>query len=137
MSHSNWHDIFGTSGADTRMDLASADPGSGPSGTLKHSRGPWRSASGTAGAVRTSTETSRSALGPGHEGVTAGAAGLSAVAALTALRRSWEDRLASVRDECEALQGALLAVAGELGETDTTVKSSLASIDTKPGQEKR
>ncbi|WP_327418632.1 hypothetical protein [Streptomyces sp. NBC_01233] len=33
-----------------------------------HSKGPWTSASGTAGDLRTSTETSRSALGPGHEG---------------------------------------------------------------------
>ncbi|MEU3395083.1 MYXO-CTERM domain-containing protein [Streptomyces filamentosus] len=121
------------------MSPASADAGPGPSGpgNLKHSDGPWSSASGTAGAVRTSTETSRSALGPGHEGVSSGAAGLSALAALTAVRRSWEDRLASVRDECEALQGTLLAVAKEMGETDASVKSSLASIDAKPGEEKR
>ncbi|WP_268256549.1 hypothetical protein [Streptomyces roseolus] len=43
----------------------------------------------------------------------------------------------SVRDECEALQGTLLAVAKEMGETDASVKSSLASIDTRPGEEKR
>lgn len=133
--------MFGTVEDSTRMNLASTDPGVGPgapgSGNLKHSDGPWSSASGTAGAVRTSTETSRSALGPGHEGVSSGAAGLSALAALTAVRRSWEDRLASVRDECEALQGTLLAVAKEMGETDASVKSSLASIDAKPGEEKR
>ncbi|MEU3606342.1 hypothetical protein AB0E83_12925 [Streptomyces sp. NPDC035033] len=136
-----WQDMFGAVGDDTRMNLASTDPGGvpGPSGTgnLKHSDGPWTSASGTAGALRTSTETSRAALGPGHEGVSSGAAGLSALAALTAVRRSWEDRLASVRDECEALQGTLLAVAKEMGETDASVKSSLASIDTKPGEERR
>ncbi|MFF9475346.1 hypothetical protein ACF1E9_22345 [Streptomyces roseolus] len=136
-----WQDIFGTVGDGTRMNLASTDPG-GPSGTsgtgnLKHSDGPWTSASGTAGAVRTSTGTSRAALGPGHEGVSSGAAGLSALAALNDVRRSWEDRLVSVRDECEALQGTLLAVAKEMGETDASVKSSLASIDTKPGEEKR
>ncbi|WP_037707850.1 hypothetical protein [Streptomyces griseus] len=136
-----WQDMFGTVDDDTRMNLASTDPGVGPgapgSGNLKHSEGPWSSASGTAGAVRTSTETSRSALGPGHEGVSSGAAGLSALVALTAVRRSWEDRLASVRDECEALQGTLLAVAKEMGETDASVKSSLASIDAKPGEDKR
>ncbi|GGR32323.1 hypothetical protein GCM10010282_25940 [Streptomyces roseolus] len=53
------------------------------------------------------------------------------------MRRSWGDRLVSVRDECEALQGTLLAVAKEMGETDASVKSSLASIDTRPGEEKR
>lgn len=69
------------------MRLASAAasaPGAGASGTgnLKHSKGPWTSASGTAGELRIRTETSRSALRRGHEGVEAGAVGLSSVAAL-------------------------------------------------------
>ncbi|MGW1009085.1 hypothetical protein ACWD4X_03420 [Streptomyces termitum] len=108
-------------------------PGEGPrgSGRLGHSAGPWTGASRTAGALRTSTEAGRAALGPGHEGVETGAAGLAALAELTAVRRSWEARLGAVRDECEALQGALLAVARELGETDTSVRSALSSIDTK------
>ncbi|GHA74555.1 hypothetical protein ACIQRS_01140 [Streptomyces termitum] len=108
-----------------------AGEGAGASGRLRHGDGPWTGASRTAGALRTSTEAGRAALGPGHEGVETGAAGLAALAELTVVRRSWEARLGAVRDECEALQGALLAVARELGETDTSVRSALASIDTK------
>ncbi|MFF5974574.1 hypothetical protein ACFY7C_23940 [Streptomyces sp. NPDC012769] len=99
---------------------------SGGAGELRRSGGPWTRASATAGALGTSTETARSALGRGHEGVAAGGAGLTAVAALAGLRKSWEERLAAVRDECEALRGALLTVAREMGETDTAVGNSFA-----------
>ncbi|GAA3390587.1 hypothetical protein [Streptomyces roseoviridis] len=102
---------------------------SGPTGgaaELKHSGGPWTRASATAAEIRTSAETSRSVLGRGHEGIAAGGAGLSAVAALAGLRESWEERLTAVRDECEALRGTLLTVAKEMGETDTAVGNSFA-----------
>lgn len=115
------------------MRLASAAasaPGPGASGTgnLKHSKGPWTSASGTAGELRTRTETSRSALRRGHEGVEAGAVGLSSVATLKSVLTSWEDRLQSVRDECEQLKGALLTVAKEMGETETAVERSFKGV---------
>ncbi|KJY20623.1 hypothetical protein VR43_14710 [Streptomyces sp. NRRL S-104] len=118
------------------MKLASTAPDSGGGGgggggnmDLKHSKGPWTSASSTAGDLRTSTETSRSALGPGHEGVDSGAAGLSSVAALKSVLTSWEERLQSVRDECEQLKGTLLKVAKEMGETDAAVDASFKGVD--------
>ncbi|MFC8288181.1 MULTISPECIES: hypothetical protein [Streptomyces] len=134
MSHSErWQEMFGPPGEEPAMRLASAaasDPGPGASGTgnLKHSKGPWTSASGTAGELRTRTETSRSALRRGHEGVEAGAVGLSSVAALKSVLTSWEDRLQSVRDECEQLKGALLTVAKEMGETETAVEKSFKGV---------
>jgi hypothetical protein len=124
-----WQELFGPSesGAPTRMTLASATL-SGP-GNLKHSGGPWTSASGTSGELRTSTEKSRAALRPGHEGVSAGAAGLASVASLTGVLTSWEDRLRAVRDECDQLEGALLKVAKEMGETETAIEKSFKGVD--------
>ncbi|MBT2395819.1 hypothetical protein [Streptomyces sp. ISL-100] len=117
--------------AEARMSLASAAPGgTGGEGKLKHSGGPWTSASGAAGGLRTSTQTSRSRLRPAHEGVASGAAGLSSVAILNAVMESWEKRLTAVRGECDYLEGALLKVAKEMGESETAVKSSLNAVKT-------
>ncbi|MFJ4337951.1 hypothetical protein [Streptomyces sp. NPDC088915] len=138
MSYSErWQELFGPIGGGSAGEpstrLASAAPEAGPgggTGTLKHRGGPWTSASGTADDLRTSTEASRSALGPGHEGVEAGAAGLGSVAALRAVLTSWEDRLRTVRDECDRLSGSLLTVAKEMGETETAVEKSFGSAGT-------
>ncbi|MFG2335287.1 hypothetical protein [Streptomyces yangpuensis] len=136
MSYSErWQELFGPADDGPAMRLASAAPdpgtggGGGGTGNLQHTKGPWTSASGTAGDLRTNTETSRSALGPGHEGVEAGAAGLSSVAALKSVLTSWEERLQSVRDECEQLKGTLLKVAKEMGETDAAVDASFKGVD--------
>ncbi|RPK93606.1 MULTISPECIES: hypothetical protein [Streptomyces] len=139
MSYSErWQELFGPTGDEPVMRLASAssDPGAGPGGTgnLKHSKGPWTSASGTAGDLRTRTETSRSVLGRGHEGIEAGAAGLSSVTALKGVLKSWEERLQAVRDECEQLKGTLRTVAGEMGETETAIKTSFKGVRV-PGKE--
>jgi hypothetical protein len=124
--------MFGPADDEPAMRLASAsgDPGSGAGGTgnLKYSKGPWTSASGTAGALRTRAETSRSVLGRGHEGVEAGVGGLSSAVALKSVLRSWEERLRAVRDECDQLKGNLLTVAKEMGESEATVKSSLMGV---------
>ncbi|MBT2438759.1 hypothetical protein J7E93_01180 [Streptomyces sp. ISL-36] len=115
-----------------RMTLAStaSQGGSGTgAGNLKHSGGPWTSASGTSGELRTSTEKSRAALRPGHEGVSAGAAGFASVASLTSVLKSWEDRLAAVRDECDQLEGTLLKVAKEMGETEVAIEKSFKAVD--------
>ncbi|MFD5324182.1 hypothetical protein [Streptomyces sp. NPDC127092] len=135
MSYSQrWQEVFGPLEGDARMTLASTapEPGASGPGNLKHTGGPWTSAAGTAGELRTSSETSRTTLGPGHEGVTTGGAGLTAVAALAAVRTSWEERLAAVRDECDALQGALQKVAKEMGETDIGVRNEFAKVHGKP-----
>nr|WP_274031986.1 hypothetical protein [Streptomyces sp. MMBL 11-1] len=127
-----WQELFGPAGDGPAMRLASAsdDPGAGSGGTgnLKYSKSPWTSASGTAGDLRTRAEKSRSVLGRGHVGVEAGAAGLSSVAALKSVLTSWEERLQTVRDECEQLEGNLLTVAKEMGESETDVKSSLKGV---------
>ncbi len=133
MSYSErWQEMFGPARDEPAMWLASAsgDPGpaSGGTGNLKYSKGPWTSASGTAAALRTRAETSRSVLGLGHVGVDAGAGGLSSVAALKSVLTSWEERLRAVRDECDQLKGNLLTVAKEMGESETTVKSSLKGV---------
>ncbi|MFF4169192.1 hypothetical protein [Streptomyces sp. NPDC001744] len=128
-----WQELFGpVDGEAAVMNLASAAPepgtGGGANDRLKHDGGPWTSASATAGDLRTGTETSRAALGPAHEGVEAGAVGLTSVAALKSVRTSWEERLRAVRDECERLEGALLAVAGQMGETETAIEKSFKGV---------
>ncbi|UTR77466.1 hypothetical protein [Streptomyces cavourensis] len=48
--------------------------------------------------------------------------------ALKSVLTSWEDRLRSVRDECEHLEGALLTVAKEMGEAEAAVEKSFKGI---------
>ncbi|MGW5272515.1 hypothetical protein ACWEQP_07995 [Streptomyces sp. NPDC004044] len=125
-------------GATARMSLASAahEHSGGSSGRageagregLQHSGGPWTSASGTADTLRTNTALSRNRLGPAHDGVASGLKGLSSLTVLTAVRESWEGRLAGVRDECQSLEGALSTVAKEMGETETAVKNSFNAV---------
>ncbi|QHY97180.1 hypothetical protein SSPS47_18905 [Streptomyces sp. S4.7] len=136
MSYSQgWQEVF------TLSDLPTGDPGTGMSlastgdtgagggtGGLKHSAGPWTSASGTADSLRTSTGKSRSRLGTAHEGVASGAAGFSAVGALTEVMESWEKRLTAVRGECAYLDGALAKVAKEMGETDVRIEKSVQGV---------
>ncbi|MFG2870125.1 hypothetical protein [Streptomyces sp. NPDC048338] len=137
-----WQELFGTTdgGADqggARMTLASTAPEPGTAGgrqKLEHSGGPWTSASGIAGELRTSTGTSRSALGPGHEGIEASAAGFASVAAVRSVLKSWEDRLAAVRDECDQLEGALLKVAKEMGETEVAIEKSFQAAGGNDGK---
>ncbi|MBK0376311.1 hypothetical protein I3215_26100 [Streptomyces sp. RB110-1] len=131
-SSERWQELFGPGGDEPAMRLASA-PSSlgaegGGTGNLKHSKGPWTSASGTAGELRTRTETSRSVLKRGHEGLQAGTTGLSSIAALKSVLTSWEDRLQAVRDECGQLAGSLLTVAKEMGESEIAVKSSVKGV---------
>ncbi|MFH9565296.1 hypothetical protein [Streptomyces globisporus] len=134
MSYSErWQELFGQAEDGAAMRLASASSNSGAdgggTGNLKYNKGPWTSASGTAGDLRTRAETSRTVLGRGHEGVEAGATGFSSVAALKSVLKSWEERLRAVRDECEKLEGNLLTVAKEMGESETAVKASLKGVD--------
>ena len=135
MSYSQrWQEIFGPLDGDARMTLASTAPATGSAGrgNLKHTGGPWTSAARTAGDLRTSSETSRAALGPGHEGLAAGGVGLASLVALVGVRKSWEDRLKALRDECAALQGLLHTVAREMGETDIAVRDSFAKVGGNP-----
>ncbi|MFG2407615.1 hypothetical protein ACGFR8_25415 [Streptomyces brevispora] len=63
-----------------------------------------------------------------HEGLLAGAAGLSALAELGTVRESWERRFESARRECGSLAGSLRSVARAQGETNETVRSSFAPV---------
>ncbi|MDT9689707.1 hypothetical protein Q5762_15445 [Streptomyces sp. P9(2023)] len=140
MSYSErWQELFGPADGGPAMNLASTAPepstGGPGAGTLQHSGGPWTKASGTSADLRTSTETSRVALGRGHEGVSAGATGFASAASLTSVLKSWEERLTAVRDECDQLEGALLKVAKEMGETDIAVEQSLKPAE--KAEEKR
>ncbi|CAM5649145.1 hypothetical protein SCYAM73S_03025 [Streptomyces cyaneofuscatus] len=49
-------------------------------------------------------------LGRAHQGLTAGAGELSALAELGTVRASWERRIDTARDECRSLAGKLRAV---------------------------
>ncbi|MEU7600444.1 hypothetical protein [Streptomyces sp. NPDC041003] len=115
-----WQELFGEPAA---MRLASADaPGGGGGGgggeDLAHSGGPWSKAAVAAGELRVTTAEGLGKMAAAHEGVEAGTAGLSATAALAAVRASWEKRVAAVRDECGSVRSALLNVAREIGEID-------------------
>ncbi|RDG39562.1 hypothetical protein DVH02_03185 [Streptomyces corynorhini] len=109
------------------MSLSSAS-GSPAGDSLKHSDGPWTSASGTAGKLSASSDKSRVRLGLAHESVASAGSGLSAVAALVAVRQSWEERLTSVRGECDYLEGALRTVAKELGEADSDAQKAVRRV---------
>ncbi|WP_327235285.1 hypothetical protein OG349_16285 [Streptomyces sp. NBC_01317] len=126
-----WQQVFALS-----EPVTAAPPPFVESPGLRHTTGPWTSASGTANTLRTNTERSRARLRPAHEGVMAGGRGLSAVAAATAVLASWEERLVAVRDECGYLAGALNQVGRAMGETDTTVRSGLQAIRTAPAVER-
>ncbi|WP_404957000.1 hypothetical protein [Streptomyces sp. 147326] len=111
-----WQELFGEPAA---MRLASADaPGGGGGEDLAHSGGPWSKAAVAAGELRITTAEGLGKMAAAHEGVEAGTAGLSATAALAAVRASWEKRVAAVRDECGSVQSALRNVAREIGEID-------------------
>ncbi|WP_327416056.1 hypothetical protein [Streptomyces sp. NBC_01233] len=111
----HWNELFGEPAA---MRLASADAPGGGGEDLAHSRGPWSKAADAAGELRITTAEGLGKMAAAHEGVEAGTAGLSATAALAAVRASWEKRVAAVRDECGSVQSALLNVAREIGEID-------------------
>ncbi|MFJ1595518.1 hypothetical protein [Streptomyces sp. NPDC088261] len=122
-----WQQVFALSGQGTDPSVPLSPPFADPRG-LRHTTGPWTSASGTANTLRTNAERSRARLRPAHEGMVAGGRGLSAVAAATAVLASWEERLAAVRGECAYLAGALNQVGRELGETDAAVGSALRVV---------
>ncbi|MCX4675103.1 hypothetical protein OG413_07165 [Streptomyces sp. NBC_01433] len=106
----------------------SAPPGEGGAGGLRHSGGPWTTASGAAETLRISTERSHRRLGSAHEGVASGARGLASAAALKSVQESWEERLTGVRDECGYLRTVLLRVAKDVGETDAAVDRSFGAV---------
>jgi hypothetical protein len=106
------------------MTLASAAPSGG--GDLQHTPKPWNDAAGAAHSLRTDADTAKGSLTSAHAGIDSGTDGLSSVTALKAVLKSWEERLASVRDECGSLEPKLREVARTMGGTDHAVQSSIA-----------
>ncbi|AZK94700.1 MULTISPECIES: hypothetical protein [Streptomyces] len=144
-----WQEMFGIPPSESvapaadevSMTLASAAPlgpggtgssaapgnGGGGLGRLLHGSTPWRRAATAADGLRMSADQGRRALGSGHRGIEQGNAGLGSVPVLKAVLVSWEERVASVRDECAYLGGALLRVADDLSGVDLEVERSMGS----------
>lgn len=113
--HATHTQINGLQGEDSPADAAG---GGGGTGTLKHKRGPWTKAAGTADDLQTSTITAKADLRRAHDGTADGLAGLSSVGALKSVLTSWDERLGRVREECSSLEPKLRQVAVDVAEVD-------------------
>ncbi|WP_443054432.1 hypothetical protein [Streptomyces sp. NBC_00683] len=107
--------------------------GGGGREQLRHSDGPWLRAAGGAEALRTHLGPVPSELALAHQGLTAGAGDLSALAELGTVRTSWERRITAAQGECASLAGKLRAVARIQGATNEAVRSSFAPASGKAG----
>ncbi|MEU9083477.1 hypothetical protein [Streptomyces sp. NPDC048357] len=94
-------------------------------GALEVSRGPWTTASHTSGQLARGITDDLSHLAAAHEGLTAGAVGLSAVTALSSVRFSWEERLKTIGQECTDLVDILWLAAAQQGELDGQIGRNL------------
>ncbi|MEV7848338.1 hypothetical protein [Streptomyces cyaneofuscatus] len=102
--------------------------GAGGGGDLQHSDGPWmRAADGAEGLVAHFGPV-KAELGRAHQGLTAGAGELSALAELGTVRASWERRIETARDECRSLAGKLRAVTVTQSEVNEAVKGSFDGV---------
>ncbi|MET8983035.1 amino acid ABC transporter permease [Streptomyces sp. NPDC004539] len=113
--------------AHTQIDSTST-AGAGSTGTLKHKGGPWTKAAGTAGDLRTGTDTSGTDLRTAHDGITGSLEGLASLGTLKTVLTSWDERLGAVRDECGNLVPALRQVAKDMGEVDAAVADKSRSV---------
>ncbi len=100
----------------------------GGGGDLKHSDGPWLRAAGGAEGLVAHLGPVKAELGRAHQGLTAGAGELAALAELGAVRASWERRIETARDECRSLAGKLRAVAVTQSEVNEAVKGSFDGV---------
>ncbi|WP_432079537.1 hypothetical protein [Streptomyces sp. YPW6] len=101
-------------------------------GDLRHSRGPWLRAAGGADQLVTLLGPVKGELEVAHQGVTAGAGALSALAELAAVRASWERRIQDARQECGSLGGKMRAVVQVQAQANEAVKSGFDGVRT-PG----
>ncbi|WP_319176735.1 hypothetical protein [Streptomyces sp. ME02-6991-2A] len=100
----------------------------GGAGDLKHSDGPWLRAAGGAEGLVAHLGPVKAELGRAHQGLTAGAGELTALAELGTVRASWERRIETARDECRSLAGKLRAVAVAQSEVNEAVKGSFDGV---------
>jgi len=107
------------------MTLASAGDGdTGGGERLRQSSGPWTSAATVADDLERNTRIAKGKLGSSHDGLASEGRGLSSIAALGAVRRSWEQRLEDARKECDSLGGKLRKTARAHEENEAATKSS-------------
>ncbi|MFH8373708.1 hypothetical protein ACH4A7_09185 [Streptomyces cyaneofuscatus] len=97
-------------------------------GDLKHSDGPWMRAAGGAEGLVAHLGPVKAELGRAHQGLTAGAGELSALAELGTVRASWERRIETARDECRSLAGKLRGVTVTQSEVNGAVKGSFDGV---------
>ncbi|HEX5566459.1 MAG TPA: hypothetical protein VFY14_05920 [Streptomyces sp.] len=119
--------LRGSPSADGNPRTALASAGAGGTGggkRLRQSSRPWTSAATVAGDLERSTRIAKGKLGSSHGGLTSEGRGLSSVAALGAVRRSWEQRLEDARKECDSLGGKLRRTASAHEENEAATKSS-------------
>ncbi|MEU1502064.1 hypothetical protein [Streptomyces sp. NPDC005732] len=69
--------------------------------------------------------------------MSAGPGGLAGLGVLKTVLGSWEKRLEAVRDECDALEPELRAVARDLGEVDRGVAAGVRAVPVPEGSERR
>lgn len=111
------------------------DVSGGGGGDLKHSDGPWLRAAGGVEGLVAHLGPVRAELGRAHQGLTAGAGELSALAELGTVRASWERRIETARDECRSLSGKLRAVAATQSAVNGAVKGSFDRVRVAGGGE--
>ncbi|ARP70924.1 hypothetical protein LK07_15405 [Streptomyces pluripotens] len=137
MAWDEWDQL--TAGAAQRMQIDHlAGPGGGgsngssggPAPDLKASQGPWTKASGIAQELQTATHAALTEIQTAHESIKGGTDGFASTAALNEILPTWEKRLASVRNECDRLHGALAKTGRDFGEFDPAVAGKLSRIDT-------
>ncbi|WP_208298646.1 hypothetical protein [Streptomyces liangshanensis] len=112
---------------------AGGGAGSGGAADVRHSAGPWSRAAGAAEALRTHLGQVRPELASAHAGLAGGTEGLAVAEVLRTVRTSWERRIDAAAGECGSLAGSLRAVAKDLGESDTAVRSALARVGAGTG----
>ncbi|MGW3334691.1 hypothetical protein ACWDF9_29575 [Streptomyces rubiginosohelvolus] len=111
---------------------AAGSAGTAGGGDLRHSRGPWLRAAGGADQLVTLLGPVKGELDVAHQGVTAGAGALSALAELGAVRASWERRFDDARQECGSLGGKMRAVVRGQTQANEAVRSGFDGVKT-PG----
>ncbi|MFI2085113.1 hypothetical protein ACH43Y_32710 [Streptomyces rubiginosohelvolus] len=109
---------------------AAGSAGAAGGGDLRHSRGPWLRAAGGADQLVTLLGPVKGELDVAHQGVTAGAGALSALAELGAVRASWERRFEDARKECGSLGGKMRAVVRGQTQANEAVKSGFDGVRT-------
>ncbi|MBW1601611.1 hypothetical protein JJV70_05705 [Streptomyces sp. JJ66] len=117
------------------LALASADGGAPEGGKLRHSAGPWTSASNSVDGMANVLAQAKNKLETSHENIAAEGAGLASVSKLTKVRETWVERLESAREECENLAPKLRAVAKEHGENEAATTSTFKGAQAPTGAE--